>query len=377
MKKKLFIALCIVLALAGGCAKDDTEKPNNGEVSGNENNENQDGEQQSTPTPTPTPQKQEITPVLPDPTTDPDPTPTEELTPTPEGPIVYTYTEKDVTMYANGSLNVRDLPSIDGEVIGDLELGESVHITGVCNETEWYRISYEGGEAYVSHKYIVENQPVTPTPAPTEAPTATPTATPEPTQAPTEDPEEGETSEYTYTEKDMTMYAKSNVFVRDLPNKDGEVLGGLVASQSVKVTGVCNETGWYRILHNGMTGYVSKGYLVDTKPSTETPTATPTVKPTTAPTATPKPSVAPTTTPQDPASSDFTYTAKDMTMYVKSEVNVRDLPSVDGTVIDSLTKNQKVKVTGICNETGWYRIIYGGNEGYVSLGYLVDTPVAE
>ena len=71
------------------------------------------------------------------------------------------------------------------------------------------------------------------------------------------------------------MYAKSGVNVRDLPSTDGNKIGSLSASQSVTVTGQCNETSWYRIEYNGSIGYVRGNYLVS-----EIPTQTPTQKPT-------------------------------------------------------------------------------------------------
>lgn len=72
----------------------------------------------------------------------------------------------------------------------------------------------------------------------------------------------------------------------------------------------------------------------------------------------------------------YTYTDMSKTMYAKSAVNVRSLPSTGGTRLGSLSKNQEVAVTGQCNETGWYRISYNGGEGFVSNKYLVDEPVA-
>ena len=72
----------------------------------------------------------------------------------------------------------------------------------------------------------------------------------------------------------------------------------------------------------------------------------------------------------------YTYTDMSKTMYAKSAVNVRSLPSTSGTRLGSLSQNQKVTVTGQCNETGWYRISYNGGEGFVSNKYLVDEPVA-
>lgn len=72
----------------------------------------------------------------------------------------------------------------------------------------------------------------------------------------------------------------------------------------------------------------------------------------------------------------YTYTDMSKTMYAKSAVNVRSLPSTSGTRLGSLSKNQEVAVTGQCNETGWYRISYNGGEGFVSNKYLIDAPGA-
>lgn len=79
---------------------------------------------------------------------------------------------------------------------------------------------------------------------------------------------EGTQLAYTYTDMDATKYAKSSVNVRNMPGTDGEKLGSLSFNQEVKVTGQCNETGWYRIEYSGETAYVSDSYLVDNKVET-------------------------------------------------------------------------------------------------------------
>lgn len=73
----------------------------------------------------------------------------------------------------------------------------------------------------------------------------------------------------------------------------------------------------------------------------------------------------------------YTYADLSKTMYAKSTVNVRSLPSTSGNKLGSLSKNQEVAVTGQCNETGWYRISYNNAEGFVSNKYLADEPVAK
>lgn len=71
----------------------------------------------------------------------------------------------------------------------------------------------------------------------------------------------------------------------------------------------------------------------------------------------------------------YTYTELDMTLYAQTSLRVRDQPSIDGGKIGGLYRNQVVKATGICNETGWYRIDYYGSTGYASNDYLAEEPV--
>lgn len=116
----------------------------------------------------------------------------------------------------------------------------------------------------------------------------------------------------------------------------------------------------------------------DDEPTTEEPT---TGKPSDSetPTEPENPDDEPTT--EEPSSSEtptYTYTELNQTMYVISGVNVRDLPAKDGNSLGILSANQKVTVTGQCNETGWYRIVFESKVGYVSDKYLtLENPKPE
>lgn len=72
----------------------------------------------------------------------------------------YTFTDLDQIMYADASVNVRDLPDIDGTKLGGLSKTQEVHVTGQCNESNWYRIEYNGVVGYVSNEYLVNEQPI-------------------------------------------------------------------------------------------------------------------------------------------------------------------------------------------------------------------------
>lgn len=119
------------------------------------------------------------------------------------------------------------------------------------------------------------------------------------------------------------------------------------------------------------------------------PTAEPAVEPTEAPTESeaaptetpaesPAPAVEPTAEPVETTavSTGYTYSEVSQTMYAKSAVNVRDLPSTDGKKIGSLKASQEITVTGKCDQTGWYRFELNNTTGYVSDKYIVSEKPA-
>ena len=117
------------------------------------------------------------------------------------------------------------------------------------------------------------------------------------------------------------------------------------------------------------------------------PTAEPTAEPAEAPTEavptetpveSPAPTVEPTAAPVESTvvSTGYTYSELNQTMYAKSAVNVRDLPSTDGKKIGNLKASQEIAVTGKCDQTGWYRFDWNGTTGYVSDKYIVSEKPA-
>lgn len=110
----------------------------------------------------------------------------------------------------------------------------------------------------------------------------------------------------------------------------------------------------------------------------ETPTESETAPTETAPVESPASTVEPTAAPVESTavSTGYTYSELNQTMYAKSAVNVRDLPSTDGKKIGSLKASQEITVTGKCDQTGWYRFDMNNTTGYVSDKYIVsEKPV--
>lgn len=111
---------------------------------------------------------------------------------------------------------------------------------------------------------------------------------------------------------------------------------------------------------------------------TEAPTESETAPTETAPAESPAPTVEPTAAPVESTavSTGYTYSKLNQTMYAKSAVNVRDLPSTDGKKIGSLKASQEITVTGKCDQTGWYRFELNNTTGYVSDKYIVSEKPA-
>lgn len=65
----------------------------------------------------------------------------------------------DTQMFAKSSVNVRKGSSADDEKLGSLSTAQEVTVTGLTS-SNWYRISYNDGTAYVSAEYLQNEKPV-------------------------------------------------------------------------------------------------------------------------------------------------------------------------------------------------------------------------
>lgn len=66
--------------------------------------------------------------------------------------------EKPTVMYASNPVNVRQGPSTDFEIVGFLNSGRDVTVTGQA-DTGWYEILYNEDKAFVSNKYLQNEKP--------------------------------------------------------------------------------------------------------------------------------------------------------------------------------------------------------------------------
>ncbi len=129
------------------------------------------------------------------------------------------------------SLNVRKGPGTSYESIGYLHKGDQVTILGESNG--WYKIDYNGQEAWVSGKYVEK----------TEGGSTTQPQQPE-------QPEQPSTFE--------VIVSATTLNIRSGPSTDYGKLGTL--SAGAKVTVLEEKNGWYKIDYNGQEGWISASY---------------------------------------------------------------------------------------------------------------------
>ncbi|MCL2254770.1 MAG: SH3 domain-containing protein [Lachnospiraceae bacterium] len=62
----------------------------------------------------------------------------------------------DLMMYVISSVNIRSGHSTDFDRVGSLSANQEVRVTGQSRETNWYRIEFGDGYAFVSNNYLEE-----------------------------------------------------------------------------------------------------------------------------------------------------------------------------------------------------------------------------
>ncbi|MCC3689193.1 SH3 domain-containing protein [Bacillus cereus] len=134
------------------------------------------------------------------------------------------------------SLNVRTGPSTSHTVLGSVNKGKTVQVVGEVQD--WFKINFNGGTGYVSKDFVTKGG----------------SAVSNETQQPT-------TNNNTTTVQTGGSYVVNTdaLKVRTGPATYNAVIGGVTNGKVLSVTGA--ENGWYKINHNGRTGYVSADFV--------------------------------------------------------------------------------------------------------------------
>ncbi|HFK1706598.1 MULTISPECIES: enterotoxin EntFM [unclassified Bacillus (in: firmicutes)] len=135
------------------------------------------------------------------------------------------------------SLNVRTGPSASHTVLGSVNKGKTVQVVGEVQD--WFKINFNGGTGYVSKDYVTKGG----------------SAVSNETQQPTTN------NNNTTTVQTGGSYVVNTgaLKVRTGPATYNPVIGGVTNGTVLNVTGA--ENGWYKINHNGRTGYVSADFV--------------------------------------------------------------------------------------------------------------------
>lgn len=160
----------------------------------------------------------------------------------------------------------------------------------------------------------------------------------------TEKTQQDKASSASYTDVNETVWATYSVSIRSAASTDADKLDVLVGSYSITRTGV-GDNGWSKVDYNGQTGYIKSEYLTTTKPA---------------------------------AASDSTQQTTEKkqetkeTVYATAGVNIRAKASADADKIGTLAAGGSITRTGKTS-SGWSRVDYNGQTGYIKSDYLTTT----
>ncbi len=352
-----------------------------------------------TPTPSSTPTVTDTPTVTQTPTITETPTvtdtPTETLTPsvtpTPSNTFTPSNTPTKTATPPHGfgsgdivrvreSLNFRTAPG-GGSVIQVLPVGAELLVTGTgltVGDHFYIPVRYNGTNGWVASEYVtkigVATVPATLTPSRTPTITQTPTATR--TASPTRTPSLTPTPQGGFAAGDLVRVTTS-VYLRPSPGTGNTPIATLPAGVVLMVTGSGQSASGYffiPVVYNSLTGWVASNYVTKIGVATSTPTASATFTATATFTAssTRTPSSTPTSTPLGGfGSGDIVRT--------RASVNLRNFPSLSGTVLEVVPSGTELLVTGIGGAADgffWIPVRYQSTNGWVATNYVDKIGVA-
>jgi flagellar FliL protein len=255
------------------------------------------------------------------------PEPAPEATPT---------APETLTATARNGGNIRQDPSVGGEVIGQISAGEVLELRARSADGQWYLLRAGEAEGWVSATLL-------------EVPDAA------------EDlPIEGAATGLT-----AAVFNGGNV--RAAPSLQGEVLDQINAGETVTLLGQNIDGNWYQITNvRGVTGWVSVTLLTITpEVSSQVPVTDPAL-----PSGPPSDPAAPTSVAITPPAG--------LTATVFNGGNVRSAPNLSGQVLDQINARESVTLLAKTADGNWYQITnVRGVTGWVNRTLLtVDPEVA-
>lgn len=193
--------------------------------------------------------------------------------------------QDDSMMYATGGVNVRSSAGVEGDILGTLQVGEGVTVTG-NREGNWVEVSYNGQTGYVSQNYLQTGSGSSSNGSGTAGGSSSSSGSGTDNSGSSSNGSSGTDNSQTgnssggsssnsstpaiitwnVTSMSGTMYATGDVNVRSGAGTSNDRIGGLSAGSSITVTG-STDNGWIQVNYDGQTGYVAGNYLSWDKPS--------------------------------------------------------------------------------------------------------------
>ncbi|MGH1285875.1 SH3 domain-containing protein [Bacillus toyonensis] len=223
------------------------------------------------------------------------------------------------------SLRVRTGPSTSHTTVASITKGQVVQVVGEVQD--WFKINYAGQAAYISKDYVTKG-------------------------GSNENSSQGnnqnnnQNNNVTVQTGGTYVVNATSLRVRTGPAAYHSVIGGVLNGTTLNVVG--SEGSWFKVNYQGKTGFVSGEFVKFVKGGTATPEQ-------------PK-------QPEKPnqgAIGDYYINA--------SALNVRSGEGTNYRIIGALSQGQKVQV--ISENSGWSKINYNGQNGYIGTRFLSKTPV--
>lgn len=223
------------------------------------------------------------------------------------------------------SLRVRTGPSTSHTTVASITKGQVVQVVGEVQD--WFKINYAGQAAYISKDYVTKG-------------------------GSNENGSQGnnqnnnQNNNVTVQTGGTYVVNATSLRVRTGPAAYHSVIGGVLNGTTLNVVG--SEGSWFKVNYQGKTGFVSGEFVKFVKGGTATPEQ-------------PK-------QPEKPnqgAIGDYYINA--------SALNVRSGEGTNYRIIGALSQGQKVQV--ISENSGWSKINYNGQNGYIGTRFLSKTPV--
>ena len=225
----------------------------------------------------------------------------------------------------NSNLNVRSDAGINYDTIGYVYNGQEVKI--LSEKGDWYRISFEGREGYVSKEYIsIESE-----------------------NKNSEGSVESVVSES--NKQGRAVNVNSTLNIRQSANTNSPVLGTLKNGDIFEIISKTGE--WYNIKSNNIVGFISANYVQEvTGNETTIENVIQTI----------------TENYEIEKNEDSASTESGVVVNVLSNLRVRRGASASSDVMGYLLNGQAVSIKG--ETSGWYKIDFNGQDGYVSKEYI-------